>query len=123
MLQRVFVDANVLASRTCRDWLFLLREENDGMYQLHVTPDVLAETVRVMRRNNPRLPGGVVTDLLAKVERCVDEVVADFPPDVPFSGADAGDYHVHAAAVASRADLILTFDDPVDITRHPDSEQ
>lgn len=93
------------------------------MYQLHVTPDVLAETVRVMRRNNPRLPGGVVTDLLAKVERCVDEVVADFPPDVPFSGADAGDYHVHAAAVASRADLILTFDDPVDITRHPDSEQ
>lgn len=43
MMQRVFVDANVLYSRTLRDWTFLFRGSTDGMFQLHSTEDVFAE--------------------------------------------------------------------------------
>ncbi len=116
------MDANVLASRTCLDWLFFLRLHNEGMFQLHATNDVFAETIRTLRRNNPRLPGGVVTDRLEKIRECMDEVLRDFSGEGKFSGKDKDDYHVHAAAVASKADLILTNNDPADITQTPDEE-
>lgn len=122
MTQRVLVDANVLASRTCLDWLFFLRCENEGMFQLHATTDILAEAIRVLRKNNPRLPGRVVTDRMGKIQQCLDEVVSEFSGEEKFSGTDEGDYHVHAAAVASRANLIISNNDPTDITQTPDEE-
>lgn len=40
------VDANVLFSKTLRDWLFLLRHETQGqMYTVLATEDIIAETV------------------------------------------------------------------------------
>ncbi|MFL0458744.1 PIN domain-containing protein [Brachybacterium paraconglomeratum] len=122
MPQRVFVDANVLASKTCRDWLFFLRDANEGMFQLHATHDVFAEALRKMRTNNPRLPGAVVAAMVKQIELCIDEVVPNFSGDLDFSGTDEGDYHVHAAATASRADKILTSNKPSDITQRPDDE-
>lgn len=122
MPQRVFVDSNVLASKTCRDWLFYLRDANEGMFQLHATHDVFAEALRKMRKNNQRLPGGVVVAMVDQIERCIDEVVPNFSGDLAFSGKDEGDYHVHAAAIASKSDMILTFNAPSDITQAPDEE-
>lgn len=122
MTQRVFVDANVLASRTILDWLFFLRIENEGMFQLHATEDVLAETVRVLRRKHPRLPGAAITDRRHKIEKCLDEVIDNFSDSETFSGKDEGDYHVHAAAIAAQAQLLLTDNDPEDITSTPDNE-
>jgi len=40
----------------------------------------------------------------------VDEVVADFDGSVDFPGGDEGDRHVHAAALACCADVLLTDD-------------
>ena len=122
MVQRVFVDSNVLASRTCLDWLFFLRLENDGMFQLHATEDVFSETIRVLRRRHPRLSGGVITDYNNKIRKCMDEVLTEFSEFESFSGADEDDYHVHSAAVSSKADLILTNNAPSDITQSPDNE-
>lgn len=122
MTQRVFVDANIFVSRTIMDWLFHLRALNEGMFQLHATEDVFVEAQRAVRRNKPRAPGNLLTDLMEKIRACVDEVLPTFPGDLQFSGSDEGDYHVHAAAIASRADLILTQNDPTDITRTPDEE-
>ena len=122
MTQRVFVDANVLVSRTCRDWLLLLRRDNEGMFQLHSTEDVLAEVLRSLRKRNPRLPGGVVHQLAQRIRACVDEVLSDFSGEETFTGSDAGDYHVHAAAIGSRADILLTANDPADFTAAPDDE-
>ena len=51
--QNVFVDANILFSKTLMDWLFFLREENPGMFQLISTQDVFSEVLYNMRRNNP----------------------------------------------------------------------
>ena len=54
--QIVFVDANILFSKTLMDWLFFLHEENPGMFQLISTQDVFSEVLYNMRRNNPRAP-------------------------------------------------------------------
>src|SRR4051812_14658015 len=100
MLQRVFLDANVLCSRTLRDWTCLLRLRTDGMFQLHTTEDVLAETIRTLRRLRPDLPGGAVTRLRTAVLGAIDELVEDFDATVPYTGSDPDDRHVHAAALA-----------------------
>ncbi|MGU3409511.1 putative toxin-antitoxin system toxin component, PIN family [Microbacterium sp. M1A1_1b] len=110
MHQRVFVDANVLCSRTLRDWTCLLRARVDGLFQLHTTEDVLAEVLRTLRRLHPERPGGAVTRLRAAVLASIDELVDDFDATVPYAGNDPDDRHVHAAAVACRADVLLTQD-------------
>ncbi|MGP5127620.1 PIN domain-containing protein [Brachybacterium tyrofermentans] len=122
MTQRVFVDANILVSRTIMDWLFHLREHNDGMFQLHATEDVFVEALHAIRKRNPRAPGNLLEDRLKKIRSCVDEVLPNFPGDLTFSGSDEGDYHVHAAAVSSRADMILTQNHATDVTTTPDDE-
>ena len=122
MTQRVFVDANIFASRTIMDWLMHLRRQNEGMFQLHATEDVFVEALHATRKRNPRAPGNLLADRLTKIRACIDEVLPTFPGDLTFTGSDEGDYHVHAAAISSRADLILTQNDPTDITQTPDGE-
>lgn len=116
MTQRVFVDANVFYSKTLMDWLFLLRRENDGMFQLHATEDVFAEVASNMRKKHPRLPGHAVRRRVELMRKSVDEVLTTFPGDLPFTGTDENDYHIHAAAIYSQADLLLTDNRPTDIT-------
>lgn len=52
----------------------------------------------------------------------MDEVITVFPGEARFTGIDEGDYHVHAGATASGADIILTFNKPIHITQTPDQE-
>ncbi|MFB8387489.1 PIN domain-containing protein [Microbacterium sp. NPDC055910] len=108
MLQRVFVDSNVLASRTQYDWLFMLRNETDSMFQLHSSFDVLVEAVRVWRRRNPTARGASSKRRFDHLLANLDEVVDDFDADIDFDGEDPGDIHVNAAAVASGAHKLLT---------------
>jgi predicted nucleic acid-binding protein len=105
---RVFVDSNVFVSRTIRDWLFLLRQETDGMFQTHSTVDVIAESVRAVRRIRPRLDGAITHELQRRLIHNLDELQTSFDGTIPFAGSDRDDFHVHAAAVASRADILLT---------------
>ena len=108
MFQRVFVDSNVLFSRTTRDWLFLLRRETRNMFQVHSTIDVIAEVVRAVRREKPQAAGAVTRRLHDLLVDSLDEIVPDYDPAVPFGGHDRDDLHVHAAAMASGADILLT---------------
>lgn len=122
MTQRVFVDANIFVSRTIMDWLFHLRCVNEGMFQLHSTDDVFVEALAATRDRNPRASGTLLAERMSKIRDCVDEVVPTFPGNLSFTGADEGNYHVHAAAITSRADIILTQNKPEDITQNPDDE-
>lgn len=122
MTQRVFVDANIFVSRTIMDWLLHLRELNQGMFQLHATEDIFVEALHATRKRNPRAPGNLLEDRMKKIRDCVDEVLPNFSGNLPFTGSDEGDYHVHAAAIAARADVILTQNRPADITANPDDE-
>lgn len=116
MPQRVFVDANVLASRTILDWLFALHCLAGSMFVFHTSQDVLVEAARSLRKRLPTAPGKIIQDRVTKVEAVMEEIVSDFPGDIPFDGLDRNDYHVHAAAVASRADIVLTDNSERDIT-------
>lgn len=107
----VLVDANVLFSRTLRDWLFLLRNEtNGGMFTVYATEDVLAETLYRLRRKHPDAPGRMISGIHDRVVEQLDECVADYEIDGTFPGKDENDAHVHAAAVASGAQILLTHD-------------
>lgn len=118
----MFVDANVFRSRTQMDWLFMLRMEFESAFQVHSTEDVLAEVAYSMRRQRTDLDGLVISRRLDLIRRNLDEVIEDFSGKIPFSGTDKDDLHVHAAATACRADLLLTNNRPDDITTTPESE-
>jgi hypothetical protein len=79
MPQRVFVDANIFFSKTLLDWMFHLRQANEGMFQLHSTEDVFAEVLANMRKEQPEAPGHRTRHRLELIRACVDEVVQDFP--------------------------------------------
>lgn len=52
----VLPDANVLFSRTLRDWLFLLAHRG-RLYTVHSTEDILAETMAKYRDRHPMATG------------------------------------------------------------------
>lgn len=123
MVHRVFVDANVLFSKTLRDWVFLLRIYGEGMFQLHSSEDVLAEAVSRLRDKFPTAGGRLTKTLIDHARDFLDEIIDDFSADLAsFSGNDEGDHHVHAAALAAQANIILTCDTPAGITTNPDCE-
>lgn len=79
MTQRVFVDANVLFSKTLMDWLFLLHQANGNMFQVHTTEDVLAETIANMRKRKPGAPGYATSRRLELIRDSLTEVIRDYP--------------------------------------------
>ena len=119
MPSRVFVDSNVLSSRTLRDWLFLLRNDVPGMFELYSSLDVLAETVRVIRRQHPTAGGDLTASLADLLQANLNHVLTHYPPADAFGGADPGDQHVHAATTACDASYLIT-NNPTDFG-DPDS--
>lgn len=106
----VFVDANVLYSRTLRDWLGLLYTVPETPpFQVYWTEDVLAEVIVHLRRGHPAWSGGRLTAIRDRIASTFEVGrVADFVIDGRWVGRDAGDGHVHSAAVACGADILLT---------------
>lgn len=107
----VFVDANVLYSKTLRDWLFLLRLETSAdMFTLASSNDVITEVLYRLRRNNSGGPGHLTGNVKDTLEGTLDEVVRDFPAGTVFPGGDEHDVHVHAATKECGADYLITDD-------------
>ncbi|GAA1136483.1 hypothetical protein GCM10009630_39380 [Kribbella jejuensis] len=111
MVTRVFVDADVLFSRTLRDWLFLTKlESGGGMYTVSTSLDVIAEATARYRDRNPTAPGRVIVEMFERISANIDERVDEYTVDGTFEGADAGDAHVDAAVRACGAGVLLTVD-------------
>lgn len=107
----VLVDANVLYSRTLRDWLFLIKlRSQGGLYTVHATEDILAEVLYRCRRAKPDAPGRLTKAIHDRIVDSLDGVVSDFVVDGSYPGDDPDDAHVHAAAVACGAEILLTAD-------------
>jgi len=121
MVTRVFADANVLYSRTLRDWLLMLKLETGGdLFSLHTTEDVIAEVLYQLRRRHPRWDGSKIVAARRHIVDSVDEVLEDFAGDIPLPFRDPDDRHIHAAAVAAGSDVLVTedrgfLDEPVDV--------
>jgi predicted nucleic acid-binding protein len=109
-VQRVFVDADVLFSACLRYWLFQFRISTPSMFQISTTEDVVAETISKLRDKYPRWDGRQTTRVREDIIEVFDEMVPDFDGSIDYSGKDPGDFHVHAAAVACKADILLTCD-------------
>lgn len=116
----MFVDADVLYSATVRYWLFQLRVSTPSMFQLHTSEDVLAEVIAKLRDNNPRWDGRQTVRIREDILEIVDEVLTDFDGSVPYEGSDPNDFHVHAAAIGCRADILLTCD--TGLLRQPNAD-
>src|SRR5699024_7233828 len=116
LAQRVFVDA-IFVSRTIVNWLFQFRNLNEGMFQLHATEDIFFEALHAKRKRDARAPSYVRTDRIEKIRGCVGGVLPTPPGLISVTGSDQGDNHSHAAAISSRADVILTQNSSTDITQ------
>lgn len=111
MPQRVFVDANVLFSRTLRDWLFLLRVESQGdLFHIHTTWDVITETGARLRDKHSHASGSLVSDLVEKCQTIFDDIITSYPGGAVQGLNDQEDWHVHHAAEACQAHILLTED-------------
>lgn len=105
----VFVDANVWFSRTLRDWVALLYLRREfPLFQIYWSEDVLAEALSALRRTHPDWPGHKVRSVRDNIAATFEfGRVEDFTTD-GYTGTDGGDAHVHGAARACKADILLT---------------
>lgn len=104
-----FYDADVVFSRTLRDWLFLLRAETGGeLFTLASSTDVLFEAGARLRDHYPAKPASLVEALRQKFFDFTDEIVEEFPGGPVDGMEDPGDWHVHHAASACQASILLT---------------
>lgn len=112
MVSRVFPDANVLYSRTLRDWLFKLSlSSGGGLFRLHWSEDVYAEVVANLRTKNPHLPGGVLASIRQHFEGAMEGgKVTDYEPSSGSPIPDKMDHHIDAAARACGAHYVITAD-------------
>lgn len=111
MVTRVLADANVLHSRTLRDWLLLLALESRGStFTLHYTEDILAETIATIRRGRVDLDGKAMTAIEDKIRGSMTSRIEEYPPSPQSPLADAKDRHVHSAAVAGHIGILVTAD-------------
>lgn len=108
---KVLVDANILYSRTLRDWVCLLYLRSaGGMFECYWTEDIMAEMLYHRRKANPFLSEQQV----GGIRRLIAETFGDHSLitgyEVTESSAypDVFDAHVHCAAVHGEIDILLT---------------
>ena len=108
--QVVFVDANVWFSRTLRDWIGMLYTTPDASpFEIRWSEDVLAEVLYHLRREHPDWDGGRITRVRELIAGTFENGrVEDFAIGEDYGGKDGLDAHVHAAAVACGADILVT---------------
>ncbi|HBX81544.1 MAG: PIN domain-containing protein [Propionibacteriaceae bacterium] len=109
-VQRVFVDANVFFSKCLRDWLGVLstRPDHEPPFQVFWTEDVLAEVIYGLRRKHPEWDGVAMTKIRDKIASAFEGGRVEDFQILEHPGPDAFDAHIHSAAIACGADILLT---------------
>jgi len=103
-----FLDANVLASKTQRDWFLKLSLERPTIVNLVTSTEVLDETERVFLRRNPGANPGTASSLRARIEAVLTDVFKTSQTHDEVIGVDPGDWHVHHSVIESEAKLLIT---------------
>ena len=102
------LDANVLYPAPLRD--LLLQLSFTGLYQARWTAQITAEWKRHLLANRPDLADRLDRTLAVMLRAIPDALVTGYAPLIPgLSLPDPNDRHVLAAAIAARADTIVTF--------------
>lgn len=108
----VLPDANVLFSRTLRDWICLLTVSEIGQpYQLRWTEDILAELLYRLRRKFPTHDEGAICGVRDRLVLVAPSGrIAGYSITADLRDVDRHDAHVHAAAVHGRVNYVITDD-------------
>lgn len=103
----VFVDANILYSRTLRDWT-LLMSMTSHRYSVVTSEDAIIEVLANFRTNNPTLSGNSIRRLRDRIENSLADVITDWPGGHVKGMHDEKDMHIVNAATHAQADILLT---------------
>lgn len=107
----VLVDANVLYSKTLRDWLALSYLRQDGWFEVKWTEDILAEVVYNLRKDHPLFSDQQIGGVRDKIVGTFPAGrISDYEIDPTPAYPDIFDAHVHAAAIHGGVDIVLTID-------------
>ena len=107
----VLVDANVLYSRTLRDWLGLCYLQQDGWFEVKWTEDIMAEVLYHLRKDHPTFSDYQIGGVRDKIVRTYPAGrITGYEIDAVLQYPDIFDAHVHAAAIHGEVDFVLTID-------------
>jgi hypothetical protein len=105
----VLLDANILYSRTLRDWIALLQIEAPGLFNVTWTEDIMVETLYHLRKDNPMWSEQQVGGIRRKLEKAfTGGQITGYQIDPALKYPDIGDAHIHAAAVHGAVDIVVT---------------
>ncbi len=65
----VLLDANILYSRTLRDWIALLQNHSEGLFSVAWTEDIMVETLYHLRKDHPLWSDAQIGGLRRKLEK------------------------------------------------------
>ncbi|MGW4477554.1 PIN domain-containing protein [Rhodococcus triatomae] len=107
---RVLVDANILLSRTLRDWLALLYLHSAaGVFEVLWTDDIMAEVRYHLRKRFPLHDDEQIGGVCRRIEATfATGHVTGYAVGADASYVDVDDAHVHCAAIHAGADILLT---------------
>lgn len=106
----IFLDANVLYSRTQRDWFCLISLESglDGM-AVCWSEDVLTEWLYHRRKKNPQLSDAEIGGLRRRLESSFPQAtISGYSIDPMLLTGDPYDAHVLAASAHASVDYLVT---------------
>jgi len=103
----VFVDANILYSKTLRDWTLML-SEHCNRFAVVTSLDCIIEALANIRENNPSADGGVIRQIGTSIENTLHDVIRDWPGSEVPGMPDEKDWHVVNAAVYAGAKILVT---------------
>lgn len=105
----VLLDANILYSRTLRDWIALLQVEAPSLFSVAWTEDIMVETLYHLRKKHPMWSEQQTGGMRRKLEKAfTGGQITGYQVDPAIKYPDIGDAHVHAAAVHGAVDTVVT---------------
>lgn len=103
----VFADANVLYSRTLRDWALMLSRESER-FAVISSRDCLVEVLANIREKNPGADGGQINHVHELITGTLHDLITDYPGGAIAGMPDEKDWHVVHAATAAGANILVT---------------
>ncbi|MDT0189213.1 PIN domain-containing protein [Rothia terrae] len=108
---KVFLDANILHSKTLRDWIFLLSlETGNEFFRVYTSQGVIDEYSYHWCKQHPISTDRARLKVVKQIRESVFKVVEGFPVEPVDGYPDEHDLHVHAAAEFSEVDALITND-------------
>ncbi len=103
----VFVDANILHSKTLRDWTLLLGL-HCGRFGVVSSEDCVIEALASIRDKNRHLDGGAIHTIGEQIKGSLHDLITDWPGGEVEGMPDTKDWHVVNAATHAGVQILMT---------------